>query len=95
MKLISLVGFLLCLFILFPPACAQSASNSGDIRGTLTDASGAVLPKATVTAVDSQTGLHRAAVSDANGQFRLTGLPPATYEVTAELPAFRLRFGKI
>src|SRR5215470_8907249 len=88
MKLISLVGFLQCLFILFPPACAQSASNSGDIRGTLTDASGAVLPKATVTAVDSQTGLHRAAVSDANGQFRLTGLPPAIYDLTAELPGF-------
>jgi Carboxypeptidase regulatory-like domain len=67
---------------------AQSASVSGDIRGTITDPSGALLPKATVTALDPQTGLHRASVSDANGQFRLAGLPPAIYDLTAELPGF-------
>src|SRR5215813_9196706 len=88
MKLAILVGSILCLHV-FPSAVfAQSASVSGDIRGTITDPSGAVLTKATVTAVDPQTGLHRAAVSDANGQFRLAGLPPAIYDLTAELPGF-------
>src|SRR5215471_11232659 len=88
MKLAILVGSILCL-LAFPSAVfAQSASVSGDIRGTITDPSGAVLTKATVTAVDPQTGLHRAAVSDANGQFRLSGLPPAIYDLTAELPGF-------
>src|SRR5215813_4757932 len=88
MKLAILVGSILCL-LAFPSAVfAQSASVSGDIRGTITDPSGAVLTKATVTALDPQTGLHRAAVSDANGQFRLAGLPPAIYDLTAELPGF-------
>jgi len=71
-----------------PIVGAQSASVSGAIRGTIIDPSGAVLPRVTVTAVDPQTGLHRTAVSDANGQFRLIGLSPAVYEVTAELPGF-------
>ena len=88
MKLMNLVGSLLCLLIMCPIVGAQSASVSGVIRGTIIDPSGAVLPRVTVTAVDPQTGLHRTAVSDANGQFRLIGLSPAVYEVTAELPGF-------
>lgn len=59
-------------------AYAQGVGSSGDIRGTVTDISGAVLPKATITAVETQTGLQRTAVTDASGQFRLTGLPRQT-----------------
>jgi Carboxypeptidase regulatory-like domain len=88
MKLAILVGSILSLLFFSSSVFAQSASVSGDIRGTITDPSGALLPKATVTALDPQTGLHRAAVSDANGQFRLAGLPPAIYDLTAELPGF-------
>jgi hypothetical protein len=88
MKLAILVGFILCLLVFSSSVFAQSASVSGDIRGTITDPSGAVLPKATITATVPQTGLHRTAVSDANGQFRLAGLPPAMYDLTAELPGF-------
>lgn len=89
-----LVGCLLYLVALSSAVCAQSASVSGDFRGTITDSSGALLPKVTVSAVDLQTGLRRTAVSDANGQFRLTGLPPALYELTAELPGFSTEIRK-
>src|SRR5438309_527647 len=88
MNLINIAGFLLCLLVFSPVISAQSASVSGDIRGTISDPSGALLPKVAVTAVGLQTGLHRTAISDATGQFRLTGLPPAVYEVTAALPGF-------
>src|SRR3989454_9628640 len=94
MKLTNLVGPLLCLFALSCVVCAQSVSVSGDIRGTISDPSGAVLPKVTVTVVDTQTGLRRAAVSDATGQFRVTGLPPAIYEVTAQLSGFATEIRK-
>jgi Carboxypeptidase regulatory-like domain len=67
---------------------AQGVGSSGDIRGTVTDASGAVLPKATVIVVDSQTGLRRTALTDSTGQFQLTGLSPATYDVTAQVSGF-------
>src|SRR5438132_5072896 len=88
MKMRDLAALLLCSIVFNCILYAQSASVSGDIRGTISDPSGAVLPKATVTALDPQTGLRRTAVTDANGQFRLTGLPPSVYEVTAELPGF-------
>jgi Carboxypeptidase regulatory-like domain len=88
MKLISLVGSVLSVFVLCSVVCAQGASVSGDIRGTVRDFSGAVLVKASVNGVDTQTGLQRKAITDADGQYRLTGLAPAMYELTAQLPGF-------
>ena len=67
---------------------AQGVGSSGDLRGTLRDASGAVLPKATVVVVDTQTGLRRTALTDSTGQFQLAGLSPATYDVTAQASGF-------
>jgi Carboxypeptidase regulatory-like domain len=94
MRLATLVGLLLSIVLLSPKVFPQSATVAGDIRGTIADPSAAALPKVTVTAVDPQTGLHRTAFSDANGQFRLTGLPPALYDVTAELPGFSTEIRK-
>jgi len=88
MKSRCLLMSLACFGALSYPVYGQSVSVSGDIRGTVTDSSGAVLVKASVDAVDTQTGLQRKTITDAGGQYRLTGLAPATYEVTAQLPGF-------
>ncbi|HET9742562.1 MAG TPA: TonB-dependent receptor [Terriglobales bacterium] len=77
-----------CLFLAATMAWAQGVGSSGNIQGTVTDPSNAVLPGATVTAVATQTGLQRATKTDSNGFFNLTGLPPATYDVTVELSGF-------
>jgi hypothetical protein len=69
-------------------AQGQGVGSSGGIAGTVADASGAVLPRATVNVVDTQTGLKRTVVSDGAGQFRVEGLSPATYDVSAELAGF-------
>jgi hypothetical protein len=45
MKSMNLVECLLCLFTVCPVLTSQSATVSGDIRGTITDPSGALLPK--------------------------------------------------
>ncbi len=66
----------------------QGVGTSGEITGTVTDASGAVMPKVTVNVVDTQTSLKRAAVTNGTGQFRAVGLPPATYDVSVELRGF-------
>jgi len=87
-KFISLLGSgLLCLLVQ-GGAHAQGVGSSGDIRGTVTDPSGAVLPNAAVALVGTETGLRRAAVTDDTGQYRVTNLPPATYDVSAELHGF-------
>jgi Carboxypeptidase regulatory-like domain len=69
-------------------AHAQGVGSSGYIRGTVTDPSGSTLPKATVTVRDRETGLVRTVLTGATGQFRVTELPPASYDVTAELSGF-------
>src|SRR5579864_2878938 len=69
-------------------ALAQGVGTSGEIAGTVTDPSGAVLQKAIVNVVDTQTGLKRTVVTNSTGQFRASGLSPATYDVSAELPGF-------
>src|SRR5580658_871562 len=86
MKLIALL--LACLVFATSMALAQGVGTSGEITGTVTDASGGVVTKATVNVVDSQTGLQRTATTSGTGQFRIAGLSPATYDVSAQLPGF-------
>lgn len=66
------------------PALAQNAQ----ISGTLKDDTGGVLPGASVTARNQDTGLVRTAVTEGAGTYRLQALPPGTYTVTAELAGF-------
>ncbi len=84
----SLASVFVCLLLATSLAHAQGVGSSGDITGTVTDSSGAFLPKVTVSVVDTQTGLKRTAVTDGAGQYRVAGLSPSTYEVSAGLPGF-------
>jgi hypothetical protein len=59
------------------------------ISGTVRDASGAVLPEAAVSVRHIDTGLTRAVVTDANGDYSVPSLPVGAYEVTAEKPGFK------
>ena len=84
----SLACTLVCLLLAASVAHAQGVGSSGEITGTVTDASGAVLPNVTVNVVDNQTGLKRTATTNGTGQFRAAGLSPATYDVSVERPGF-------
>ncbi len=84
----SLACTFVCFLLAVSAAHAQGVGTSGAIAGTVTDASGAVLPKVIVNVVDTQTGLKRAVETNSMGQFRATGLPPATYDVSAEFRGF-------
>jgi hypothetical protein len=77
-----------CLLLSASLTYAQGVGSSGSIRGTVTDASGAVLPRTTINVLDPSTGLRRTLVTDTTGQFQAAGLAPATYEVSAELAGF-------
>jgi hypothetical protein len=58
------------------------------LSGTITDATDAVLPGVTVTALHTATGNTFVAVTDAEGRYRLPTLRPGVYRVTAELTGF-------
>jgi hypothetical protein len=81
------------VFVLFAlcagSAFSQGVGSSGDIRGTAKDPSGAVIPKATIVAEDTEKGIRRSSVTDANGEYEFAGLPPATYRVTVNIAGFQ------
>ncbi|HJZ76997.1 MAG TPA: carboxypeptidase regulatory-like domain-containing protein [Vicinamibacterales bacterium] len=67
------------------------AQGVGAIGGTVTDASGAVMPGVTVTLSNPRgsIGGNQEAVTDARGAFQFLRLVPGTYTVKAELEGFR------
>ena len=75
----------LSLLLLLP----SSASAQAAITGVVKDASGGVLPGATVEAASpALIEKVRSVVSDASGQYRIVDLRPGTYSVTFSLPGF-------
>jgi hypothetical protein len=77
----------LTCFAISIPAVAQS--TTGRISGTVSDASGAVLPGVTITVTEERTGYRRTAVTDERGAFVLVSMPNGTYTVVSELQGFR------
>jgi Carboxypeptidase regulatory-like domain len=62
---------------------------SGSISGRVTDPSGAVIPKAQVTAIDTGTGVQHITRTDASGFYSLPDLPIGTYEVVVRHQGFK------
>src|SRR5216684_9201165 len=79
----------LCFFSVSPAARGQGVGTSGEIRGTVTDPAGATVPRATIVAEDTEKGIRRTSLTDDNGQYEFSGLPPATYRITARISGFR------
>ncbi len=68
---------------------AQSQALNGQIEGTVTDASGAAVPNASVTVKNIEKGSELKINSDANGVYRAPLLQLGTYSVTVEAPNFK------
>jgi len=66
-RLITRCLLLLVVGVHFP--ATVSAQSTAEIRGTVQDESGGVIPGVTVTAFNELTGLERATVSDGGGRF--------------------------
>jgi len=86
---IHLFRIVLACLLLTGMVFAQGVGASGDIRGTITDPSGAVVNGAAVTATDIDKGIKHTVSSDANGQFHFVGLPPAAYSLTVSKSGFQ------
>src|SRR5271163_2071637 len=86
-----LAGFASLFFILTGFAFGQSTSA---IQGTVTDASGAPIPNASVTVTDPQHGVDRTLVTDSAGIYYVPALPVGTYNVTAKASGMALTEAK-
>ena len=70
-------------------ACIHAQQITGNIRGTVTDPSGAVVQSAVITARQTDTGLSRITTSDRNGNYILLELPVGHYRLEAVAKGFR------
>ena len=66
-----------------------SAQVSASIKGTISDASGAPLPSALVTAADLETGATRATTTDDAGRYLVLALPVGQYELRVSKSGFQ------
>jgi uncharacterized membrane protein len=73
------------LILLVGISHAQFTSN---VQGVVQDPSGAVVPKATVTLVNTGTQVTRTAETDANGDYRFLSLAPGAYKITVEASGY-------
>src|SRR5215216_3650035 len=73
------------VILILAAGVARAQDTTGTVLGTVTDASGAVLPGVTITIKNIDTAQSRTIVSDAGGRYRVPLLQPGRYEVTAQL----------
>src|SRR5437899_10328588 len=83
--------FTLCSIALLLSAASASAQfDTASVVGTVRDSSGAVVPAATVTLTNAQTGLSIVKTTNAAGLYEFFTIKPGTYVITAEKPGFAI-----
>ena len=70
------------------PGVGQQSATTADLAGRVTDASGGVLPGATVVVTSLQTGISRTVVTEPDGRFTVAALAPGKYSLEASLSGF-------
>ena len=65
------------------------ATNSGDIRGVVTDASGALVPGVTVTVTNVNTGITKVLTTNRDGLYDTSSIVAGTYSVSFEKEGFK------
>ncbi len=86
------VLFCLAIILIVTGYAATAASAQvlyGSVVGTLTDETGAVVPKATVTVTNTSTGLSRETTTSDAGYYSLQNLPEGVYDLSVTASGFR------
>lgn len=87
----NLSGFVLVLAVMVISPLegrSQSYVSSAELKGTVTDPQGAVIPGATVTVTNAERALVRTVTTDDRGEYRVLLLPPGLYAVKVEKSGF-------
>ena len=87
MRLKSLVLAVLFCLIATTPAFSQATAD-GAVVGVVTDASGAAIPGATVTASNKASNTERSTTTNSAGEYRFDLLPPGSYVIRAVASGF-------
>jgi outer membrane receptor protein involved in Fe transport len=84
----SLARATLLFLLLFASRATWAQTSNGTLVGSIVDPTGAVVTKATVSAVSPQYGQPHEALTDSAGTYRLESLQPGTYNVTFTAAGF-------
>ena len=87
-RLITGILAVLVIAAVMAPSLMAQSQVSGDLTGTITDPSGAVVSGATVTLKSDATGATRTATTGSNGTYRFSLLQPGSYTVTVTASGF-------
>jgi hypothetical protein len=79
---------LLVIALMIAPSLMAQSLVSGDVTGTVTDPSGAVVTGAQVTLKNTANGQTRSTTSTSSGAYRFSLLPPGNYTVSATAQGF-------
>src|SRR5213594_1774253 len=71
-------------------ASLDAQLNRGSLTGTVTDATGAVVPQARVTTQNTATGATYQTTCNEAGQYVQPNLPAGQYQLTFEAPSFKI-----
>src|SRR5215471_14764538 len=77
------------VFVFTTVTLAQSEIGGATLNGTVTDPSGAIIPKVKVSITQTSTGLKRTTETSSAGVFTLSTLPSGTYDVVMEAEGFK------
>jgi hypothetical protein len=81
--------FFAALLLCLASSAFSQTLTTGDIAGVVKDASGAVVPGATVTLRSTETSENRSVVSNDAGQYRFSLLKPGEYTISAASTAMK------
>src|SRR5438132_63066 len=73
----------------FLSAAGALLGQDATITGTVTDSVNAVMPGVAIKIRNTETNISRAVVTNHEGSYTVTNLPPGNYALSAEMPGFR------
>src|SRR5215831_19626379 len=86
-KVVVLLAVSILLTLVAQPLPAQVLF--GSVSGTISDQSGAGVPKAHVTLINKATSVQKEGDTNENGYYSITDVPPGTYDLTVKTSGFK------
>ena len=78
-----------CVLALIASILPLFGQTLGEITGQISDATGATVSAATITAINTATNASRVATSNESGLYSFPSLPPGLYNMRVEKPGFK------
>lgn len=88
LRLIFHLVLTLCITMISVTGLHAQSGTSSALSGTVTDATGALVPHAPVTATETNTKAVRTGLTDAAGHYLFSQVNPGTYEVSVQVSGF-------